>query len=50
VPKAQIAEAVTEGVSAQAANNIAGLKKADMAERAEALLAGTGWLPALLRG
>lgn len=50
VSKAQIAEAVTEAVSPQAANNIAGLKKGDMAERAEALLAGTGWLPALLRG
>ena len=50
VSKAQIAEAVTEGVHARAANNIAGLKKADMAERAETLLAGTGWLPALLRG
>jgi len=50
VSKALIAEAVTEGVTAQAADNIAGLKKAEMAERAEALLAGTGWLPALLRG
>ena len=50
VSKAQIAEAVTEGLHARAANNIAGLKKADMAERAEALLAGTGWLPVLLRG
>jgi ParB family chromosome partitioning protein len=50
VSKALIAEAVTEGVTVQAADNIAGLKKAEMAERAEALLAGTGWLPALLRG
>jgi ParB family transcriptional regulator, chromosome partitioning protein len=50
VSKALIAEAVTEGVTAQAADNIAGLKKAEMAECAEALLAGTGWLPALLRG
>ena len=50
VSKALIAEAVTEGVTAQAADNIANLKKAEMAERAEALLAGTGWLPALLRG
>jgi ParB family transcriptional regulator, chromosome partitioning protein len=49
VSKAQIAEAVTEGVTVQAAENIASLKKAEMAERAEALLAGTGWLPALLR-
>jgi ParB family chromosome partitioning protein len=49
VSKAQIAEAVTEGVNAQAAAAIGSLKKAEMAERAEALLAGTGWLPALLR-
>jgi hypothetical protein len=49
VPKAQIAEAVTEGVDAQAAAAIGSLKKTEMAERAEALLAGTGWLPALLR-
>ncbi|MGP0092302.1 MAG: ParB N-terminal domain-containing protein [Xanthobacteraceae bacterium] len=49
VPKALIAEAVTEGVNAQAAANIGSLKKGEMAERAEALLAGTGWLPALLR-
>jgi hypothetical protein len=44
VSKAQIAEAVAGGVNAQAAA-IGGLKKAEMAERAEALLAGTGWLP-----
>jgi ParB family transcriptional regulator, chromosome partitioning protein len=50
VSKTQIVEAVTEGVDAQAAANIAGLKKAEMAERAEALLAGSGWLPAMLRG
>jgi ParB family chromosome partitioning protein len=49
VPKALIAEAVTEGVNAEAAATIGGLKKGEMAERAEALLAGTGWLPALLR-
>jgi ParB family chromosome partitioning protein len=49
VSKALIAEAVTEGVNAQAAANIGSLKKGEMAERAEALLAGTGWLPALLR-
>ena len=50
ISKAQIAEAVTEGVHAAAAANIANLKKGEMAERAEALLTGTGWLPALLRG
>jgi ParB family transcriptional regulator, chromosome partitioning protein len=50
VSKPQIAEAITEGVDAQAAANIAGLKKAAVAERAEALLAATGWLSGLLRG
>ena len=50
VSKEQIAKAVTEGRSAEAADNIAKLKKAEMAERAEALLTGTGWLPPLLRG
>jgi ParB family transcriptional regulator, chromosome partitioning protein len=49
VSKPQIAAAVTEAVSAQAATNIAGLKKQAMAEAAEKLLAGTGWLPAPLR-
>jgi len=49
VSKAQITEAVREGAGEQAAANIGGLKKGEMAERAEALLAGTGWLPALLR-
>jgi len=50
VAKAQIVEAVTEGVNAEAAGTLDGLKKAAMAERAEVLLAGTGWLPAMLRG
>ena len=50
VSKALIAEAVTEGTNAHEAASIAGLKKAAMAERAELLLAGTGWLPALVRG
>jgi len=49
VSKPQIAAAVTEAVSAQAATNIAGLKKQAMAEAAAKLLAGTGWLPAPLR-
>ncbi len=49
VSKAQIAEAVREGVSRQAADNIAGMKKPAMAEAAERLLAGTRWLPELLR-
>jgi ParB family chromosome partitioning protein len=49
VTKAQIGSAVREAVSGQAAERIAGLKKPDMAVEAEALLAGTGWLPAVLR-
>ncbi|UVO49964.1 ParB/Srx family N-terminal domain-containing protein [Sphingomonas sp. SUN019] len=49
VTKAHIVEAVTEGVSEDAARRIADMKKPDMAEAAEQLLAGTGWLPAALR-
>lgn len=49
VTKARIAEAVAEAVSPEAAERIAALKKPEMAESAEGLLAGTGWLPALLR-
>ena len=49
VTKARIAEAVREAVSEDAAERIAELKKPDMAEAAEQLLAGTGWLPPLLR-
>jgi len=49
VTKARIAEAVGEAVSAEAAERIGGLKKPDMAREAEAQVAGTGWLPSLLR-
>jgi ParB family chromosome partitioning protein len=49
VSKALILEAVTEGVSANAAANLASLKKGDMATTAEERLAGKGWLPAVLR-
>ena len=49
VTKAHIVEAVTEGVSEDAARRIADMKKPDMAQAAEQLLAGTGWLPAVLR-
>jgi ParB family chromosome partitioning protein len=49
VTKAKIAEAVREGVSDEAAARISGLKKPEMASEAQALLAGTGWLPSLLR-
>jgi len=40
---------VREGVSNEAADQMANMKKQGMAEAAEQLLAGTGWLPALLR-
>lgn len=49
VTKAHILAAVREAVSDEAADRIAGLKKQAMAEAAEQLLAGTGWLPALMR-
>jgi len=48
VTKARILEAVREGVSDEAAERMAGMKKFDMAEAAEQLLAATDWLPALL--
>ncbi|MBB3871278.1 ParB/RepB/Spo0J family partition protein [Brevundimonas mediterranea] len=49
VTKAHILAAVREAVSEAAAERIAGLKKTEMAEAAEQLLAGTGWLPAVMR-
>jgi ParB family chromosome partitioning protein len=49
VSKARILEAVTEAVSAEAANRLAEMKKQAMADAAEQLLAGTRWLPPLLR-
>ena len=49
VSKTLICEAVTEAKGNAAADNIAALKKGDMADRAAELLAGTGWLPAMLR-
>lgn len=45
VSKARVLEAVEEGVSKPDADRIAGMKKADMAEAAETLIAGKGWLP-----
>jgi ParB family chromosome partitioning protein len=50
VTKARIGEAVREAVSNEAAERVSGMKKPDMASEAEALLAGKGWLPSLLRG
>lgn len=49
VPKARILEAVKEGVTPEAAENLARLKKEPLAAEAEKRLAGTGWLPAILR-
>jgi ParB family chromosome partitioning protein len=49
VTKPQIMDAVREAVSDEAAARIADMKKQPMAEAAEQLLVGTGWLPALLR-
>jgi ParB family chromosome partitioning protein len=49
VTKSQILNAVREAKGSAAARMIEHLKKGDMAQEAERLLAGTGWLPALLR-
>lgn len=49
VTKAHILAAVRDGVGDDAAERIAGLKKTEMAQAAEQLLAGTGWLPSVLR-
>jgi ParB family transcriptional regulator, chromosome partitioning protein len=49
VSKTLICEAVTQAKGKAAADNIAALKKGDMADHAARLLAGTGWLPAMLR-
>lgn len=49
VTKAHILAAVREAVGHDAAERIAGLKKSEMAQAAEQLLAGTGWLPTVLR-
>jgi ParB family transcriptional regulator, chromosome partitioning protein len=49
ITKARILEAVREGVGHEAADRMVDMKKPDMAEAAEQLLAATGWLPALMR-
>lgn len=49
VTKARILAAVREAKGEAAAQLIDHLKKGEMAEKAEALLAGTGWLPEPLR-
>lgn len=49
VTKARILDAVTEGVSPDAARQIAGFKKEPMAAQAEDLLRDRRWLPPILR-
>ena len=49
VPKARIAEAVAEAVSAEAGASLTKLKKGEAVAKAEALVAGTRWLPTPLR-
>ena len=49
VTKPHILAAVREAVSDEAADRMADMKKQDMAEAAEQLLVGTGWLPVLMR-
>lgn len=49
VTKAGILEAVREGAGEDAARRIDGMRKDAMAENAEALLAGKGWLPQRLQ-
>ncbi|SDG72119.1 ParB/RepB/Spo0J family partition protein [Pelagibacterium luteolum] len=49
VTKAHILAAVRDALGDEAAEQIAGKKKVEMAEAAEQLLAGTGWLPPALR-
>ncbi len=49
VTKARIVDAVREARGPATAERLAGLKKGEMAERAETMLTGTGWLPEPLR-
>ncbi len=49
VTKAKVLAAVAEACGDAAAERLSGLKKAEMAQAAEGLLAGTGWTPPALR-
>ena len=49
IPKARILEIVREAVSPEVASALSIMKKGALAEAAEKRLAGTGWLPTLLR-
>ncbi|MEW6394958.1 MAG: chromosome partitioning protein ParB [Pseudomonadota bacterium] len=48
VAKDHIVAAVSDAVGSEAADRIAAMKKAPMAEAAEQLVAGTGWLPRII--
>jgi len=49
VPKAKVLHAATETCGRQASDNPVKLKKDALCASAEALIAGKGWLPELLR-
>ncbi len=49
VPKVRILDAVAEAVSPAEAAKLSGLKKAELAEAAQALLKDRRWLPVVLR-
>lgn len=49
VPKARIAEVVTEALGPQEAASLQKMKKAEAAATAERLMAGKGWVPELMR-
>ena len=49
VPKARIIEAVSEALGVEKASPIAKLKKGEAVAQAEALLAGSRWLPSPLK-
>lgn len=49
VSKAMILDAVREGAGGPAAHRLEGLKKSPMADAATQALAGTGWLPPMMR-
>ncbi|MET4682592.1 ParB/RepB/Spo0J family partition protein [Brevundimonas faecalis] len=49
VSKARVLEAVAEATTPEEAVRIAGFRKGDMAEAAERLVEGRGWLPSVLR-
>ena len=49
VSKQQTLDAVAEATGPGAKGSLSALKKAELAKAAEKKLAGTGWLPAILR-